>query len=256
MRIVILGLSITSSWGNGHATTYRGLVRELAARGHDVLFLEHDKPWYAANRDLPRPPYGRTELYDSVDDLKDRFAADVRDADVVIVGSYVPEGVAVGEWVREPPAGVTAFYDIDTPVTLAKLERGDFEYLSPRADPALRPVPLLHRRPDAASGWSGNSARRGRVPLYCSVDPDAVLPRSRGRAALGPGLPRHLQRRPPADAGSLLLEPAAAVAGRAVRASPGRSTRTSIDWPAERRADRASAAVRASRVLQLAARSR
>ena len=62
-RIVILGLTITSSWGNGHATTYRGLVRELARRKHDVLFLERDVPWYAPHRDLPRPPYGRTLLY-------------------------------------------------------------------------------------------------------------------------------------------------------------------------------------------------
>ena len=68
LRIVILGLSITSSWGNGHATTYRGLVRELERRGHDVLFLEHDKPWYASNRDMPQPPYGRTCLYTSVHD--------------------------------------------------------------------------------------------------------------------------------------------------------------------------------------------
>ena len=66
LRVVILGLTITSSWGNGHATTYRGLVRELAARGHDVLFLERDQPWYAENRDLPEPPYGRTRLYRSV----------------------------------------------------------------------------------------------------------------------------------------------------------------------------------------------
>src|SRR3954447_15268395 len=96
MRIVIIGLSITSSWGNGHATTYRGLVRELVRRGHNVLFLEHDKPWYADNRDMPRPPFGRTELYASVDDLKHRFGERVRSADLVIVGSYVPEGVAVG----------------------------------------------------------------------------------------------------------------------------------------------------------------
>src|SRR5438477_6882222 len=108
LRIVIIGLSITSSWGNGHATTYRGLVRELVRRGHDVLFLEHDKPWYASNRDPPNPPFGRTELYRSVDDLKRRFAADVRDADLVIVGSYVPEGVAVGEWVTAIAGGVRA----------------------------------------------------------------------------------------------------------------------------------------------------
>ena len=69
MKIVILGLSITSSWGNGHATTYRGLVRELVARGHDVLFLERDVPWYGANRDLPNPPYCRTKLYSSLDEL-------------------------------------------------------------------------------------------------------------------------------------------------------------------------------------------
>ena len=62
MNIVIIGLSITSSWGNGHATTYRGLVRELAKRGHNVLFLERDVEWYASNRDLPKPPFGRTEL--------------------------------------------------------------------------------------------------------------------------------------------------------------------------------------------------
>src|SRR3954462_8727663 len=121
LRIVVIGLTITSSWGNGHATTYRGVVRELVGRGHDVLFLEHDKPWYASNRDLPYPPYGRTVLYASVDDLKERFADEVRDADVVIVGSYVPQGVEVGEWVPRAARGVPAFYDIDTPVTLAKL---------------------------------------------------------------------------------------------------------------------------------------
>ena len=73
LNIVILGLSITSSWGNGHATTFRGLVRELAARGHQVLFLERDVPWYAASRDLPNPEYCDTELYASLDDLKARF---------------------------------------------------------------------------------------------------------------------------------------------------------------------------------------
>src|SRR4051812_42742654 len=135
LRIVIIGLSITSSWGNGHATTYRGLVRELVRRGHEVLFLERDVPWYAANRDLPNPPYGRTALYGDLEDLKTRFTPDVREADCVIVGSYVPEGVQVGEWVTGTARGATAFYDIDTPVTLARLERGDHEYLAPHLIP-------------------------------------------------------------------------------------------------------------------------
>ena len=131
MDIVILGLSITSSWGNGHATTFRGLVRELAALGHRVTFLERDVPWYAAHRDLPHPPYGRTWLYRDLTDLRVRFRPLVEQADAVIVGSYVPDGIELGEWMLEHARGRTAFYDIDTPVTLAALTRGACDYLSP-----------------------------------------------------------------------------------------------------------------------------
>jgi spore maturation protein CgeB len=170
LRIVILGLSITSSWGNGHATTYRGLVRELGAMGHDVLFLERDVEWYAANRDLPNPPYGRTALYASLHDLKRRFADDVRAADLVIVGSYVPEGSAVGEWVIKQVKGAAAFYDIDTPVTLARLARQDADYIT---------APLVGRY-DLYLSFTGGPVleyiekKYGSPmarPLYCSVDP-------------------------------------------------------------------------------------
>lgn len=169
LDIVIIGLSITSSWGNGHATTYRGLVRELTARGHRVLFLERDRPWYADNRDMPAPPFGRTVLYSSLAELKSGYAEAVRDADIVIVGSYVADGLAVGEWVTRIAHGATAFYDIDTPVTLAKLERGETEYLSPElveryhlylsftGGPTLDRIERLYGSPMAR-------------PLYCSVD--------------------------------------------------------------------------------------
>lgn len=175
LKIVILGLSITSSWGNGHATTYRGLVRQLAGRGHDVLFLERDMPWYASNRDLPDPPFGRTELYSSLDELKIRFMREIRDADFVMVGSYVPEGVQVGKWVTENARGATAFYDIDTPVTLAKLRNGDREYLTPELIPSYDmyfsftggPIlELLERRYGAPVA----------AALYCSVDPEYYFP--------------------------------------------------------------------------------
>src|SRR5688572_11498494 len=99
LKIVILGLSITSSWGNGHATTYRGLVRELSSRGHDVLFLERNAEWYESNRDMPKPPYCRTELYQTTEQLKQRFEDEIREADCVILGSYVPEGAIIGEWI-------------------------------------------------------------------------------------------------------------------------------------------------------------
>ena len=175
LRIVILGLSITSSWGNGHATTYRGLVRELSARGHEVLFLERDMPWYAANRDLTAIPSARIELYSSLQQLKDRFAGDVRQADVVIVGSYVPEGVAVGEWVTATSCGLTVFYDIDTPVTLAKLGRGDIEYLSLALIPRYTLYLSFTGGPTLEHLEQRYGARRAR-PLYCAVDPHVYYP--------------------------------------------------------------------------------
>lgn len=175
LDIVVLGLSITSSWGNGHATTFRGLVRALDAAGHRVLFLERDKPWYAENRDLPQPPYGTTRLYGSLDELRDVYADAVRRADLVVVGSYVPEGVAVGDWVRATAGGVTAFYDIDTPVTLAKLGRGDFEYLEPRQVPDYDLYLSFTGGPTLArlEREFGSPAAR---PLYCQFDPEGYAP--------------------------------------------------------------------------------
>jgi spore maturation protein CgeB len=175
MKIVFLGLSITSSWGNGHATTYRALIRECAARGHEVLFLERDLPWYRDNRDLRRFPHAEIRCYGTLAELKRRYAPAVRSADAVIVGSYVPEGIEVGEWVVATAEGVTAFYDIDTPVTLARLRRGDLDYLS-RA---------LIRRYDLYLSFTGGPTLRRleseygspcAQPLYCSVDPTLYRP--------------------------------------------------------------------------------
>jgi len=206
LRLVILGLSITSSWGNGHATTFRGLVRELTARGHDVLFLERDVPWYASNRDLPHPPYGRTELYGGLAELEERFASDVRDADAVIVGSYVPEGVAVGQWVQRTARGVKAFYDIDTPVTLAKLERGDFEYLSPELIPGYG-LYLSFAGGAALTRLEQDYGSPCARPLYCSVDPALYAPEDASPGwDLGYMGTYSDDRQPPLD--RLLVEPA------------------------------------------------
>src|SRR3954469_8878819 len=117
MKLVVLGLSLSSSWGNGHATTWRALLRAFAARGHDILFLERDAPWYSAHRDLAEPDFCRLEYYSSLAGL-DAWRSEIEAADAVIVGSYVPEGVALGSLVQHKARGVTAFYDIDTPVTL------------------------------------------------------------------------------------------------------------------------------------------
>lgn len=178
LDILILGLSITSSWGNGHATTYRGLVRELEKRGHRVLFLERDVPWYASHRDLPNPPYGETHLYATLDELKDRFQESVRSADLVIVGSYVPEGVEIGEWAIQSASGLVAFYDIDTPVTLEKIKNHDYEYLKPELISkydlylSFTGGPILKR---LESEYGSPLA----CPLYCSVDPELYFPEDR-----------------------------------------------------------------------------
>ena len=170
MDIVILGLSITSSWGNGHATTYRSLVKGLGTRGHRVLFLERDVLWYAENRDLPQPSFCRTELYKDLPELKRRFETDVQKANLVIVGSYVPDGVEVGDWVTSEARGVTAFYDIDTPITLRKLESGDTEYLAPFLIPRYHLYLSFTGGPVLERFIKEYGARAAR-PLYCSVDP-------------------------------------------------------------------------------------
>jgi spore maturation protein CgeB len=175
MKIVMLGLSITSSWGNGHATTYRGLVRELADLGHDVLFLERDMPWYAGNRDMPALPSARTELYTDLEELDDRFMADVKEADLVLLGSYVPEGVRVAERINRLARGVKAFYDIDTPVTLAKLEVGDFEYLTPDLIPQFDLYLSFTGGPILQKLETQYGARRAKA-FYCSADPSLHYP--------------------------------------------------------------------------------
>lgn len=174
LRLVVLGLSLSSSWGNGHATTFRALLRAFAARGHDILFLERDVPWYASQRDLADPDYCRLIFYADLAGLEPWRSA-IAGADAVIVGSYVPEGVAVGRLVQQTARGVTAFYDIDTPVTLAKLERGDHEYLAPAVIPgydiylSFTGGPTLER---LEREYGAPAAR----PLFCSVDPDAYPP--------------------------------------------------------------------------------
>jgi spore maturation protein CgeB len=174
MKIVFLGLSITSSWGNGHATNYRALARELSGRGHEVLFLERDEPWYASHRDPPEPSWGRTALYSSLEELE-QHSGELAAADLAILGSYVPEGVAVANWVLDRAGGAVAFYDIDTPITLGKLRGGDAEYLSPELVGRFDLYLSFTGGPTLQALEEEFGARRPRA-FYCLVDPDAYRP--------------------------------------------------------------------------------
>jgi spore maturation protein CgeB len=174
LNVVVLGLSLSSSWGNGHATTYRALLKALAARGHKALFLERDKPWYAAQRDLEQPPFCELRLYQGLACLeawRDRIAG----ADAVILGSYVPEGVAVARFVQTSARGITAFYDIDTPVTLAKLDAGDEEYMSAALIPGFD-LYLSFTGGSILRRLEGEYGARSARALYCSVDPELYGP--------------------------------------------------------------------------------
>jgi len=234
MKIVILGLSVTSSWGNGHATTYRSLILGLYGRGHDIRFLEREAPWYAGNRDEPNPSGARTDIYHSLDELVRRYEQIVSDADLVIVGSFVPDGVAVGEWVTSVATGVTAFYDIDTPITIEKIRlaaagnEGACEYLTPSLirsyDMYLSFTggPLLK---EIESGFGSPEAR----PLFCSVDPRKYFPVQREeRWAMG-YLGTYSEDRQPALE-SLMVGPARQLPSRAF-AVAGPMYPESIDWP-------------------------
>ncbi len=171
MKLVIFGLSITSSWGNGHATTFRALCRALHARGHHIVFFEHDTEWYAHNRDLPEPDFCQTCVFDRWTEVLPAARAHLRDCDVALVGSYFPDGIAAINEVFDSPAPLKAFYDIDTPITIAQLrEFGRAEYLLQEQVPGFDVYFSFTGGPMLKEIENRFGARLA-VPLYCSFDP-------------------------------------------------------------------------------------
>lgn len=178
MKIVIFGLTVSSSWGNGHATIWRGLLRALIRHGHGIVFFERDVPYYAAHRDLHELPGGALQIYGDWEEVRPTAERELADADVGMVTSYCPDGIAASELVIESPAALRTFYDLDTPVTLSELRAGRtpayigarglldfdlvFSYTGGRALEALR----------------DELGARNVVPLYGSVDPEVHKPAS------------------------------------------------------------------------------
>lgn len=173
MKIAIFGLTVSSSWGNGHATLWRGLIRALTRRGHQVVFFEQDVPYYANARDvLALPAPSQLLLYSDWASVRSRATEVLRDADLAIVTSYCPDAQSATDAVLDAPRPRKAFYDLDTPITLATLEDG-------------RPVPYLPRQGlgafDFVLSFTGGGAigalrshlgARRVETLYGHVDPD------------------------------------------------------------------------------------
>jgi spore maturation protein CgeB len=176
MRLAIFGLTVTSSWGNGHATLWRALIRALGRDGHQVLFFERDQPYYARHRDLTELPGCEVILYRDWASVLPRAQEALRECDVGMVTSYCPDGVAAADLVRGSNAPVKTFYDLDTPVTLEQLERGrEVPYLG---EAGLRGLDLvLSYTGGAALAELKQRLGAQRVaPLYGSVDPAAHRP--------------------------------------------------------------------------------
>src|SRR3954447_15037928 len=176
MKIVVFGLTVSSSWGNGHATLWRGLIRALHARGHRVTFFEHNAPYYAMNRDLSKLPGGELVLYAEWDAVRSRAARAIAEADVAMVTSYCPHGIEATELAADAPRALKVFYDLDTPVTLSRLNRGEaIAYIGPRG---LRDFDLVL----SYTGGSALDQLRARLgarwvaPLYGHVDPAVHRP--------------------------------------------------------------------------------
>lgn len=171
MKIVVFGLSITSAWGNGHATTFRALFEALHRRGHQITFYEKNLEWYASNRDLPEPPYCKVRLYDDWTGIVAEARRELAHADVGLVGSYFPDGILAIDELLNSPATVKAFYDIDTPITVAGLRgNGKTEYLDAKHVSSFDVYFSFTGGPMLREIESRFGARVA-VPLYCSFDP-------------------------------------------------------------------------------------
>ena len=208
--MVVFGLSISSSWGNGHATLWRALCRALARRGHHTVFFERDVPYYAAHRDLLALDGVELVLYDDLARIRARAEQELRDSDVGMVTSYCPDAIEASALVAEH-APTSVFYDLDTPVTLDGLRRGgEVSYIGPRGLGDFDLV-LSFTGGDALTALRDTLGAQRVAPLYGSVDPTVhhpVAPVDRYRGALS-YLGTYAEDRQQALE-TLLLEPARA----------------------------------------------
>jgi spore maturation protein CgeB len=177
MKLVIFGLSVSSSWGNGHATLWRGLVRALAQQGHGVVFFERDVPYYASTRDVHElPGGGELVLYPAWDGVLPRVRAHLADADAALVTSYQADARDAAAEVLASPVPVRAFYDMDTPVTLDALCRGvEVPYIGPQGLSGFDLV-LSFTGGRALKQLRDLLGARRAEPLYGCVDPDVHRP--------------------------------------------------------------------------------
>ena len=174
MKIVLFGLTLSSSWGNGHATPYRAILRALNDMGHQILFFEKDVDYYRSRRDFSRCDYCRLVLYERWEDIRSQALADAHSADIVMTASYLPGGHLINDEILELSGPLRVFYDLDTPVTLRNLEAGGVEYVRRDQLPAFDLV-LSFTGGKVLDELEDKYGVRLVRPLYGCVDPDDYL---------------------------------------------------------------------------------
>ena len=175
MKLVVFGLTVSSSWGNGHATLWRGLIRALERRGHDVVFFEHDAPYYAMHRDLTDLGEASLVLYPDWESVRLKALGHLLDADVAMVTSYCPDARAAADLIAEQ-GHVSVFYDLDTPVTLARLAAGETVDYVPADGLRRFDLVLSYTGGQALERLERDLGARRTAPLYGHVDPDQHHP--------------------------------------------------------------------------------
>ncbi|MGE5431491.1 MAG: glycosyltransferase [Syntrophomonadaceae bacterium] len=172
MKIVIFGLTISSSWGNGHATIWRGLCHAMIRRGYDITFFERDVPYYSAHRDLSEIPGMQIILYPEWENIKSSAEEELKNADIGMVTSYCPDALQAGEIVLNSGCSLKVFYDLDTPVTLKCLEKGQpVAYVGPRGFQDYDLV-LSYTGGIALEELRTKLKAKKTAPLYGSADPE------------------------------------------------------------------------------------
>jgi spore maturation protein CgeB len=188
VKIVIFGLTISSSWGNGHATLWRGLCKHLMRSGHAIVFFERDVPYYAGARDMFELPGGHLELFSCWEDVRAKARSHLLDADAAIVTSYCPDAIAATELILDHGRALPVFYDLDTPITLAKLQAGDsVPYIGRDGLRGFELVLSFTGGPRVSDEFRCKLGARNVQPLYGHVDADVhrpVPPQPHYRAAL------------------------------------------------------------------------
>jgi spore maturation protein CgeB len=177
VKIVIFGLTISSSWGNGHATLWRGLCKNLVSLGHDIVFFERNTPYYAGARDLFELPGGRLEIYESWEDISARARLDAGEADATIITSYCVDACQAAAMVADCSRALRVFYDLDTPITLARLGAGEaVPYIGANGLEDFDLVLSFTGGESVFRDFRGLLGARRIEALYGHVDPDIHRP--------------------------------------------------------------------------------